>query len=138
MANLIRRTLRRTRAPIFNSFSRMVPQVASANWVWRSGSGATTAPELAADIADKGIVLTGGGALLGNMDYVLRHTTGLPVSVANSSSRQKPESPRSTIRTFGQRARSRSGAWRWAPGTRSVVVGVARTLRGVLHQDVGW
>ena len=30
MANLIRRTLRRTRAPIFNSFSRMVPQVASA------------------------------------------------------------------------------------------------------------
>ena len=42
-----------------------------------------TAPELAADIADKGIVLTGGGALLGNMDYVLRHTTGFPVSVAN-------------------------------------------------------
>jgi len=42
-----------------------------------------TAPELAADIVDKGIVLTGGGALLGNMDFVLRHATGLPVSIAD-------------------------------------------------------
>jgi rod shape-determining protein MreB len=38
---------------------------------------------LAADIVDKGIVLTGGGALLGNMDFVLRHATGLPVSIAD-------------------------------------------------------
>ena len=37
---------------------------------------------MAADIVDKGIVLTGGGALLGNLDLVLRHTTGLPVSIA--------------------------------------------------------
>ncbi len=42
-----------------------------------------TAPELAADIVDKGIVLTGGGALLGNLDYVLRHATGLPISIAD-------------------------------------------------------
>ncbi|HJO74570.1 MAG TPA: rod shape-determining protein [Rhodospirillales bacterium] len=42
-----------------------------------------TAPELAADIVDKGIVLTGGGALLGNMEFVLRHATGLPVSLAD-------------------------------------------------------
>ncbi|HCS68877.1 MAG: rod shape-determining protein [Alphaproteobacteria bacterium] len=42
-----------------------------------------TAPELAADIVDKGIVLTGGGALLGNLDLVLRHDTGLPVSIAD-------------------------------------------------------
>ncbi len=42
-----------------------------------------TAPELAADIVDKGIVLTGGGALLGNIDLVLRHATGLPVSIAD-------------------------------------------------------
>ena len=42
-----------------------------------------TKPELAADIVDKGIVLTGGGALLGNLDYVLRHATGLPVSIAD-------------------------------------------------------
>ncbi|HCU59453.1 MAG TPA: rod shape-determining protein [Alphaproteobacteria bacterium] len=41
-----------------------------------------TAPELAADIVDKGIVLTGGGALLKNLDQVLRDATGLPVSVA--------------------------------------------------------
>ena len=41
-----------------------------------------TAPELAADIVDKGIVLSGGGALLGNLDFVLRKATGLPVSIA--------------------------------------------------------
>ncbi len=40
-----------------------------------------TPPELAADIVDKGIVLTGGGALLNKMDYVLQQATGLPVSV---------------------------------------------------------
>ena len=44
-----------------------------------------TAPELAADIVDKGIVLTGGGALLTNMDYVLRYATGLPVSIAEDA-----------------------------------------------------
>lgn len=42
-----------------------------------------TAPELAADIVDKGIVLTGGGSLLANLDYVLRYATGLPVSLAD-------------------------------------------------------
>ena len=42
-----------------------------------------TAPELAADIVDKGIVLTGGGALLSNLDRVLRQATGLPVSIAD-------------------------------------------------------
>ena len=41
-----------------------------------------TAPELA-DIVDKGIVLTGGGALLSNLDLVLRHATGLSVSIAD-------------------------------------------------------
>ena len=43
-----------------------------------------TAPELAADIVDKGIVLTGGGALLSNLDQVLRNATGLPVSIAEN------------------------------------------------------
>jgi rod shape-determining protein MreB len=42
-----------------------------------------TAPELSADIVGKGIVLTGGGSLLGNLDFVLRHATGLPVSLAD-------------------------------------------------------
>jgi len=41
-----------------------------------------TAPELAADIVDQGIVLTGGGALLQGLDDVLRDETGLPVTVA--------------------------------------------------------
>jgi rod shape-determining protein MreB len=42
-----------------------------------------TPPELAADIVDKGIVLTGGGALLKNLDVLLREETGLPVMVAD-------------------------------------------------------
>jgi len=42
-----------------------------------------TPPELAADIVDKGIVLTGGGSLLANLDSVLRDETGLPVSIAD-------------------------------------------------------
>ena len=41
-----------------------------------------TAPELAADIVDKGIVLTGGGGLLPNLDEVLGQATGLPVAIA--------------------------------------------------------
>jgi rod shape-determining protein MreB len=42
-----------------------------------------TAPELAADIVDRGIVMTGGGSLLSNLDYVLRYATGLAVTVAD-------------------------------------------------------
>jgi rod shape-determining protein MreB len=41
-----------------------------------------TPPELAADIVDKGIVMTGGGALLANLDILLREATGLPVMLA--------------------------------------------------------
>ena len=41
-----------------------------------------TAPELAADIVDQGIVLTGGGALIHGLDEYLREETGLPVSIA--------------------------------------------------------
>ena len=36
-------------------------------------------PELASDIVDKGIVLAGGGALLRNLDVLLREETGLPI-----------------------------------------------------------
>ncbi|MCI5047298.1 MAG: rod shape-determining protein [Aquisalinus sp.] len=42
-----------------------------------------TPPELAADIVDTGIMLTGGGAMLKHLDRVLRDETGLPVSVAD-------------------------------------------------------
>ena len=41
-----------------------------------------TPPELAADIADKGIVLSGGGVLLQNLDILLREETGLPIMLA--------------------------------------------------------
>ncbi len=44
-----------------------------------------TPPELAADIVDKGIVLTGGGALLYRVDQVLREATGLSVVVAEDA-----------------------------------------------------
>ncbi len=42
-----------------------------------------TPPELSADIVDKGIVLTGGGSLLKNLDRRVREETGLPVSMAD-------------------------------------------------------
>jgi rod shape-determining protein MreB len=41
-----------------------------------------TPPELSADIVDKGIVMSGGGSMLHNLDYVLSQATGLPVFVA--------------------------------------------------------
>jgi len=40
-------------------------------------------PELAGDIVDRGIMLTGGGALLRNLDVLLREETGMPVGVAD-------------------------------------------------------
>lgn len=48
-----------------------------------------TPPELAADIVDRGIVLTGGGALLKNLDHLLRLETGLPITLT--------EDPLSTV-----------------------------------------
>ena len=48
-----------------------------------------TPPELAADIVDNGIVITGGGALLKNLDKLLREETGLPISTT--------EEPLSTV-----------------------------------------
>ena len=41
-----------------------------------------TPPELAADIVERGIMLTGGGSLLSNLDTVLRRSTSLPISIA--------------------------------------------------------
>jgi len=41
-----------------------------------------TPPELAADIVDNGIILAGGGALLANLDILIKEKTGLPVSLA--------------------------------------------------------
>ena len=41
-----------------------------------------TPPELSADIVERGIMMTGGGSLLGNLDKVLRRSTSLPISIA--------------------------------------------------------
>ncbi len=43
-----------------------------------------TPPELASDIVDKGIVLAGGGALIRNIDILLREETGLPIMIAEN------------------------------------------------------
>ncbi len=43
-----------------------------------------TPPELAADISNKGIVLAGGGALIHNLDILIREETGLPVIIAEN------------------------------------------------------
>jgi rod shape-determining protein MreB and related proteins len=40
-------------------------------------------PELAGDIVDRGIVLTGGGALLANIDILIREETGLPITITD-------------------------------------------------------
>ena len=42
-----------------------------------------TPPELAGDIADRGIVLSGGGGMLKNLDVLLREETGLPIMLAD-------------------------------------------------------
>jgi rod shape-determining protein MreB len=44
-----------------------------------------TPPDLAADIVDRGVMLTGGGALLGDLDLALREQTGLAITVAEES-----------------------------------------------------
>jgi rod shape-determining protein MreB len=44
-----------------------------------------TPPELASDLMEYGIVLTGGGALLKGLDERLRHETGMPVHVSDSA-----------------------------------------------------
>src|SRR5262249_61528436 len=63
-----------TRDPLLEPISQIVDAVRIAL--------ERTPPELASDIVDKGIVLAGGGALLRNLDVLLREETGLPVHLA--------------------------------------------------------
>jgi rod shape-determining protein MreB and related proteins len=64
---------------IAESLSHTVDEIVSAV----KNALESTPPELAADIVDTGIVMTGGGSLLHNLDYKLREATKIPVCIAN-------------------------------------------------------
>lgn len=78
LMNGVPREIRVTEAMIAEALSEPVEQIVEAVKIALEA----TPPELAADIVDKGIMLTGGGALLRNLDTELRNRTGLPVSLA--------------------------------------------------------
>ncbi|MCA1797384.1 MAG: rod shape-determining protein [Geobacteraceae bacterium] len=78
MVTGIPRTLNIGSAEIRNAMSETVNAIVEAVRVALE----RTPPELAADIVDRGIVLAGGGAMLRNLDEMLRKETGLPVVVA--------------------------------------------------------
>jgi rod shape-determining protein MreB len=73
------REVRITESMIAESLSEPVEQIVEAVKIALE----STPPELSADIVDKGIMLTGGGALLRNLDMELRVRTGLPVMLAD-------------------------------------------------------
>lgn len=79
LMNGVPREISVTEAMIADALSEPVEQIVEAV----KQALEATPPELAADIVDKGIVLTGGGALLRNLDSELRERTGLPVSIAD-------------------------------------------------------
>ena len=81
LMNGVPREIAVTEAMIADSLSEPVEQIVEAV----KQALEATPPELAADIVDKGIVLTGGGALLRNLDTELRERTGLPVSLADDA-----------------------------------------------------
>ena len=78
LMNGVPREIPVTEAMIAEALSEPVEQIVAAV----KNALESTPPELAADIVDKGIMLTGGGALLRNLDMELRDRTGLPVSIA--------------------------------------------------------
>ena len=55
-----------------------------------------TPPELAADIMEQGIVLTGGGALLHGLDARLQHETGMPIVIADNPLHSRGASARAS------------------------------------------
>ncbi|MGB0412164.1 MAG: rod shape-determining protein [Pikeienuella sp.] len=70
-----------TQAQIADALQDPVQQIVEAVMVALEA----TPPDLAADIVDRGVMLTGGGALLGDLDVALREQTGLAVTVAEES-----------------------------------------------------
>jgi rod shape-determining protein MreB and related proteins len=80
LVNGIPKEITITQAQIADAISEPVAQIVEAVRIALEN----TAPELAADIVDNGIVLTGGGALLRDIDKVLADETGLPVTIADN------------------------------------------------------
>ncbi len=78
MAEGIPRAFTITSNEILEALSDPLNQIVAAV----KGALEQTPPELGADIAERGMVLTGGGALLRNLDRLLREETGLPVFIA--------------------------------------------------------
>ena len=70
-----------TQAQVSEALSEPVQQICEAVMTALE----STPPDLAADIVDRGVMLTGGGALLGELDLELREQTGLAISVADES-----------------------------------------------------
>ena len=70
-----------TQAQVAEALSEVVQSVCEAVMTALE----TTPPDLAADIVDRGVMLTGGGALLADLDLALREQTGLAVSIADDS-----------------------------------------------------
>ena len=70
-----------TQAHVAEALSEPVQQICEAVMTALE----TTPPDLAADIVDRGVMLTGGGALLGDLDLALRERTGLAISIADQS-----------------------------------------------------
>ncbi|MGB6230471.1 MAG: rod shape-determining protein [Litorimonas sp.] len=79
LMNGVPREIRVSEAMIAESLAEPVEQIVEAV----KTALESTPPELAADIVDKGIMLTGGGALLRNLDIELRNRTELPVFIAD-------------------------------------------------------
>ncbi|RPE67450.1 rod shape-determining protein MreB [Pacificibacter maritimus] len=79
LLNGVPKELEITQAQVAEALSEPVQQIVEAVMAALE----TTPPDLAADIVDRGVMLTGGGALLGDLDLALREQTGLAISVAD-------------------------------------------------------
>src|SRR5439155_262018 len=83
-----RRPCRRARTPANWAVGRLRPRPAVHDCIGSivatiRSSLECTPPEIAADMVDSGIVLTGGGALLDGLDEIIRKETYLPVTIAD-------------------------------------------------------
>ena len=79
LLNGIPKEMEVTQAMIAEALSEPVQQICEAVMIALEA----TPPDLAADIVDRGVMLTGGGAMLGELDLALREQTGLSISIAD-------------------------------------------------------